>query len=193
MRSVARVGFTLIEAILAAAILLVISAIMLSFFTQGSSLWQSLSGSSDLRSIGRNAMNYMSQELRRATRTSTEIPSPNLTIPSKPNNTSVDFYLPCDSDTDENELIIDDIGATEWDKSNKIQYQYVPGQKRLRRLEQGVQRIIAEDVSSIEFEDVTINPNLYNNELKIILTLERATAQGGTVSVTFTSLVKLRN
>ncbi|MEW6101388.1 MAG: prepilin-type N-terminal cleavage/methylation domain-containing protein [Candidatus Omnitrophota bacterium] len=186
-----RNGFTLVEVLVAGAILAVISAIMLSFFLQGTNLWQILTGESELRSSARNAMNYMTLELRSATRTSSEIPSPNLTIPSQPNNNSMDFYLPVDMDG--NGLIIDALGATEWDHSNRIQYQYVPGLKRLRRLEQGNEYIIADDVASIEFEDNSIDPNLYNDELKIILTLEKVTAQNRTVSVTLASIVKLRN
>lgn len=184
-------GFTLAEVLVAASILAVISAIMLSFFIQGSNLWQLITNQSDLRSVARNAMNYMTQELRKSTRTSGGIPSPNLSIPSKPNNNSVDFYLPIDMDG--NSYIIDSVGSTEWDTSNKIQYQYIPGLKQLRRLEQGNQHIIANDVASIEFEDNSINPALYNNELKIILILEKLMPQNRTVSVTLTSVVKLRN
>ncbi|MCM8773618.1 MAG: hypothetical protein NC820_02635 [Candidatus Omnitrophica bacterium] len=183
--------FTLIEVLLSASILAVISAIMLSFFIQGSNLWQLITNQSDLRSIARNAMNYMRQELQNTTRTSPEIPSPNLSIPSKPNNNSVDFYLPIDIDG--NGLIIDDIGNTEWDKSNKIQYQYVPGLRQLRRLEKGNKYVIANNVASIEFEDNSINPVLYNNELKIVLKLEKLTPQNRTVSISVTSIVKLRN
>lgn len=184
-------GFTLAEVLVVAGIFAVISGIMLSFFVHGSSLWKLLINQSDLRSDVRNAMNYMTQELRKSTRTSTENPSPNLVIPSQPNNNSVDFYLPYDADG--NSLIIDAIGATEWDKSNKIQYQYVPGLKRLRRLEKGNQYVVADNVSSIEFEDNSINASLYNNELKIILTLDKVISAGQTVSVTLTSIVKLRN
>ncbi len=184
-------GFTLMEVLIATSILVAISAIMLSFFINGSNLWQLITTQSDLRSIARNAMSYMTQELQKTTRTSSETPSPNLSIPSKPNNKSVDFYLPIDKD--DNGLIIDAIGKTEWDKSNKIQYQYIPGLKKLRRLEKGNEYIIANDVTLIEFEDNSINPDLYNNELKIVLTLERPTSQNKTVSVTLTSIVKLRN
>jgi prepilin-type N-terminal cleavage/methylation domain-containing protein len=183
-------GFTLVEIMIASSILVILAAIMLSFFIQNITLWQSITNQSDLRSADRNAMNYMTQELRKTTRTSTKNPSPNLTIPSKPNNRSIDFYLPVD--VDNNGFIFDSTGATEWDKSNKIQYQYVPGQKRLRRLEKGNQYIIANDVASIEFEDNSINSALYKDELKIILTLERL-IQGKTVSVTLVSIVKLRN
>lgn len=184
-------GFTIAEVLMAASILVVISAIMLSFLTQGSNLWQVITTQSDSRSLGRNVMSYMTQELRKATRTSKEDPSPNLYIPSKPNNTSVDFYLPVDKDN--NGLIINARGETEWDRSNKIQYQYVPGLKRLRRLEKGKQYIIADNVTSIEFVDNSINHAFYDTELKIILTIEQPAGQHKTTPVTLTSIVKLRN
>lgn len=190
-------GFTLAEVLVTASILAVIGLIMLSFLTQGLNLWQVITTQSDVRSYARNAMNYMTQELRNATSTSGENPPkknenpPNLSIPSKPNNNSIDFYLPVDQDS--NGLIIDATGATEWDKSNKIQYQYIPGLKRLRRLEKGNQYIIADNVTSIKFEDNSINSALYDNELKIILTVEGLTPQRRSASVSLTSIVKLRN
>ncbi len=184
-------GLTIVEVLIASSLLVVIGSLMISFIMQGSSLWEIITGQSDLRSSLRNAMNSMEQELRKTTRTSTETPSPNLIIPSKPNNTSVDFYLPGDSDN--NGLIIDAMGATEWDKSNKIQYQYVPGLKLLRRLEKGNFRTIARNVALIEFEDTSINSALYNAELKIILTLEKNTRQQRTISASITSVIKMRN
>lgn len=184
-------GLTLAEVVVGIGILAVISTFMLIFVIQGSNLWNLLISESDLRSYGRNAMNFMAQELRNATRTSTQTPSPNLVIPSKPNNRSVDFYLP--KDMDNNGLIIDALGATEWDKSNKIQYQYVPGQKMLRRLEKGNHFTIAQDISSIEFEDNTINASLQANELKILLTLSRNLPAHKTATASFTSIIKLRN
>jgi prepilin-type N-terminal cleavage/methylation domain-containing protein len=184
-------GFTFAEVIVAAGIFGVISAIMLSFFIHGSSFWQLITNQSDLRSTARNALNYMEQELRNATRASTGNPSPNLTIPSKPNNNSVDFYLP--SDIDGNGSIINSTGGTEWDTSNRIQYQYVPGQKQLRRLEQGNQHIIANDAAVVEFEDNSIDSALLNNELRVILTLQKVTPLNRSVSVTLTSIIKLRN
>ena len=114
-----------------------------------------------------------------------------MSIPSKPNNKMVHFYLPV---VNENTgYIIDEIGATEWDKSNKIQYQYIPGLNQLRRLEKGTHYIIANNVTNVEFEDHSVNNSLYNDELKIILTLERDTPHNRRVSVTLTSIVKLRN
>lgn len=187
-------GFTLIEAVVSVGIFSIISAVMLSFFIQGTALWHLVINQSDSRLVARNTMNYLTRELQNATRTSNLNPypsRPNLVIPSKPNNTSVDFYLPVDNDG--NGFIIDAIGDTEWDLNNKIQYQYVPGLKILRRLEKGNQYIIANNVSSIEFEDKSINPALNNNEVKIILTLERVIQQKRTIFITLTSIVKLRN
>lgn len=159
---------------------------MLSFFIQGSGLWSLGTNQSDLRSTGRNALNLMSQELRSA------IPSPNISIPPRPNNNSLDFFLP--TDIDGNGLIVDSTGNTEWDTNNRIQYQYLPApQRQLRRLEQGNQHIIANNVASIEFQDNSIDTALRNNELRIILTLQRLTTQNRAVSVSLTSTVKLRN
>ncbi|MDI6758438.1 MAG: hypothetical protein QMD94_02010 [Candidatus Omnitrophota bacterium] len=183
-------GLTLAEVVIAASISVVISGIMLSFFIRGLDLWQVITNQSDLRSIAQNAMNYMAQELRMATRTSSKNPSPNLTVPSKPNNNSIDFYLPVD--LDKNGFIINATGVTEWDTSN-IQYQYVPGQKQLQRSGKGSFYNISNNVTLVEFEDNSINSALYNNELKIILALERKTSQNRTVSVNLTSIVKLRN
>ncbi len=190
-------GFTLAEVLVATSILAVMGLLMLSFLTQGLNLWQVITVKSDLRSYARNAMNYMTQELRSATSTAGVKPPkknsnpPNLSIPSKPNNKSIDFYLP--ADIDGNSLIIDNAGEVEWEKSNKIQYQYIPGLKQLRRLEKGNKYIIANNVISIVFEDNTIDPFLYDNELRIILTVEGVTPQKRTMSVTLTSIVKLRN
>jgi Tfp pilus assembly protein PilW len=184
-------GFSLAELMVAVFIFTVISSVMLLFFIQASNLWQQITNQSDLRSAARNAINFMSQELRSATRTSTANPSPNVVIPSAPNNNSLDFYLPFD--TDGNGSIIDALGITEWDTNNKIQYQYVPSLKRLLRLEASNQHIIANDVSNIEFQDHDIDLSLSNEELRIVLTLERIIGLNRTASITVTSIVKLRN
>ncbi len=179
------------EMLMAALIFAIVSTLVTLFFIQGSNLWESITGQSDLRSAARNAITYMTQELRNATRTGTGNPSPNIAIPSKPNNHSIDFYLP--ADLDGNGLIIDTLGNTEWDTSNKIQYQYVPGQNMLRRLEKGNQYIISNEVTSIEFEDNSIDSSLAISEVRIKLTLQRTLPQSKTASVTMASIVKLRN
>lgn len=184
-------GISLVEVLVVAVIFSIMGSVLINAYIQGTRMWNLIATNSDLRIVAHLAMNNMVNELRRTTRTSTGNPSPNLVIPSKPNNNSVDFYLP--KDLDDNGLIIDGLGNTEWETNNKIQYQYIPGQKRLRRLEKGQQLIIANDVELIEFEDASITPSLYNDELKIALTLSRNTRDGRTVTASVSSIVKLRN
>jgi len=186
-------GISLMEVLIVAVIFSIMGTVLINAYIQGTRMWNLTTANSDLRIVAYLAMNNMVNELRRTTRTATSNPSPNLAIPSKPNNHSVDFYLPKDTDTDNNTLIIDDFGNTEWETNNMIQYQYIPGQKRLRRLEKGQQDIIADDVELIEFEDASITPSLYNDELTIALTLSRATRDGRTVTASVNSIVKLRN
>jgi len=186
-------GVSLFEVLVVAFIFSIMASVILGFHIQGARLYHLLISQSDLRTVAQLAMDTMVNELRHTTRTSSGNPSPNLSIPSQPNNDSIHFYLPKDTDTDHNNLIIDDIGATEWETNNMIKYQYVPGQKELRRLEKGDHRIIANNVQQIEFEDSSIDPALYIDELKIILTLSDTTHDGRTISTSVCSILKLRN
>ncbi len=185
-------AYTLIELVIAAGVLLVIMIIMVYFYTQSSRLFHLTLTQSDLRQRAQSAVSFMSNELKNATRTSTETPSPNINIPSDPND-SIQFYLPADSDGDG--TIVDSIGDTEWNTSNQIQYQYDSGQDLLGRLEGGNQLIIAYDVESIEFEDNDINSSLGIDEVRIILTITRTPGgpEQAPESITLTSNVKLRN
>ena len=178
------------EALIAVFIFLIINLAIFQIQLQGSRIFQLVSTQSDLRYRAHLAMNFMVNELRQTTRASSGTP-PNLTIPPKPNNQAIDFYFP--QDLDGNGSIVDALGNTEWDVNNKIEYQYDLNLKRLQRLENGIQYIIANDVAAIEFEDSSINPILYNNELKIILTLTKNAPHNRLISVTLTSRVKLRN
>ena len=132
----------------------------------------------------------MTKELQSATRASTQTPSPNLTIPSKPNNSSIKFFLPDTSNA--NRINAD--GSTDWNSSSgdAIQYQYISASKQLRRSRAGISKAICNNVASIEFEDSVINTDLHNDELKIILRVEKNTLKG-IKSTTLTSIIKLRN
>ncbi|MFH1678399.1 MAG: hypothetical protein ABH914_02135, partial [Candidatus Omnitrophota bacterium] len=153
--------------------------------------WDIAVEQADLQAQARNALRYMVTELRNATRTSTQNPSPNLSIPSEPNNKQIQFYLP--EDKDENGLITDANGQIEWGTSNMIHYQYIPGQKELRRLEKGEQKIFARNISDVQFIDINIDSSLAIDELKIVLTLGKVTKKNRNLSVTLTSIVALRN
>jgi prepilin-type N-terminal cleavage/methylation domain-containing protein len=184
-------GFTLVEILIVTAISLVVGGMILRIYISSSNIWDENVLQADLQARARNALNFMVNELRNATRTSTQNPSPNLSIPSTPNNKSIHFHLP--EDKDGNSYITDADGDLEWDTNDSIDYQYVPGQKILRRLEKGEQVILANNVSDVQFIDAGIDSSLYLDELKIILTLQKSTPKQRSVSVTLTAMVNLRN
>jgi prepilin-type N-terminal cleavage/methylation domain-containing protein len=185
-------GFTLVEVMIASVISLMAISMIFGIFASGKDVFEVKRAQADLQARGRQAMNFMARELKSATRTSNRTPSPNLDIPSTPNNKQVDFYLPQDKDGN-GDITNATSGLIEWDTNSKVQYQYVPGQEWLRRLVNGDQTTIAWNVTDIRFIDADIDNSLYNNELKIILTMKQATAKGRTINMTFTSMAKLRN
>lgn len=186
-----KTGLTMIEVLLTAIIFIIVLEVMYGIYFSGLDIWETARFKAEIQSEARSALNYMISELRNATRTSTQNPSPNLSIPSTPNNKSIMFYLPKDKDGDG--LVTDSDGDIEWATNNQIDYQYIPGQKELRRLEKGEQKIIAEDVSGVQFIDIDIDPTLAINELKVILTLERNTPKQRNISTTLSFIVALRN
>jgi hypothetical protein len=103
----------------------------------------------------------------------------------------VHFHLP--EDEDGNGLITDANGKIEWDTNDSIDYQYIPGQHVLRRLEKGQQRELVQDVSDVQFIDADIDPTLSPYEVKIILTLSKVTPKQRNISITLSSIVRLRN
>ena len=184
-------GFTLIEILVASVIFILALGIIYNTYFSGLDIWEVGRYQAELQAQARIALNYMVSELRNATRTSTQNPSPNLSIPSVPNNKNMAFYLPHDLDDDG--FITDANGDIEWETSNRIEYQYIPGQKELRRLEKGVQRILARDVTDIQFIDINIDPTLSINELRIVLALSKTTPRQRNISITLSSIVALRN
>lgn len=184
-------GFTLIETLLSVVIFVVLSLLMAQFFIQASDVWQSTTYDTELRSLGRSAMDFMSNELHYATRSYSGFPSGNLTIPGAPNNHNVTFYLP--RDIDGNGLIINATGATEWDLSHPVQYEYVSADKELRRVANSTSTIVCSNVESVAFEDHSINPALYNDEVRVLLTLQKMTPFHRNITLNLRSIVKLRN
>lgn len=184
-------GFTLFEILVASVIFVMVMGISYSIYISGYDAWDTAVYQTDLQAQARLALNFMVQELRNATRTSTQNPSPNLSIPSTPNNKTMMFYLPEDKDGDG--LITDSNGQIEWNTSDAIHYQYIPGLKVLRRLEKGVQRIFAQDVSDVQFIDMDIDSSLHMDELRIVLSLNKTTPRQRNISITLSSIVALRN
>jgi len=183
-------GFTLVETMVAGTLLVSLGLIATLWLTGVSDLWWTTTTQSDVRTATQQALSRMLSELRSATRTAAGSP-PNAVIPAAPGNTTLTFYLP--ADVDGNGLIIDALGNTEWNVATPVQYAYVPAQRRLVRIQAGQQVVLATDVTAVAFEDASLNPALYQNEVKITLTLQRVTPQRRTVSATAAEIVKLRN
>lgn len=181
-------GFTMAEALVALSISLIIIFAVTQSLSRGRDFWQIASAKSNLHLSGQRAMDYMLAELKNATRAAGASP-PNINIPAS--RTSIKFYLP--TDIDGNGLIIDATGNTEWAVGGPIQYQYVPGQNQLRRLEDGNQRVLANNVSGVSFDDASTDTSLYLDEVHISLNLQKTTVQQRDISASFVSIVKLRN
>jgi prepilin-type N-terminal cleavage/methylation domain-containing protein len=186
-----RSAFTLVEVLVASSIFLVVLSLMYSTYLAGTDLWQSHSEDLELQAKARACLDRMTSELKGATRTSGRNPSPNLTIPSAPNNNAAHFYLPRDNDGDG--LLTDAGGAIEWDTNNQIKYDYVPGQRELRRLEKGQFDILATDVDSVQFTDASMDNTLPLTEVRVALTLSSVTPRGRMVTAACSASVKLRN
>lgn len=184
-----RAGFTLVEVVVASGILTSI-ALMAGLWLMGSTdLWSTSTTLTQVQTDVQQAVNRMTSELRGGTRSGAPNP-PGVSIPAAPGNTSITFSLPADIDGDG--LIIDAAGATEWDPT-RIQYTYDVPSRQLRRV-QGAQTIVfANDVSSAAFNDITTDPTLQINEVRITLTIQRTTPQRRTLTATSTEIVKTRN
>ncbi|HTY44476.1 MAG TPA: prepilin-type N-terminal cleavage/methylation domain-containing protein [Patescibacteria group bacterium] len=184
-------GFTLIELLVGMVIFLIGLGLIYAIYFSGQDIWELERTKLDMQAGARTAATQMANELRRTTRTSTQGPSPNAVIPAAPNNTQITFYLPRDADGDTipdvaNDLII-------WNINNPIVYRYVPAQKELRRLENGIEKVLARDVTDVRFFDANIDGSLLLNEIKVVLSLGKTTAKNRTVAFSLTSMVRLRN
>lgn len=181
-------GFTLVEVLVVLSIFVVVTFVVTQAIDRGTDFWQVATTKSDLYLDAQRVMDYMRAELINATRSAAASP-PNIDIPVE--RSSITFYLP--TDLDGNNLIIDDIGETEWALGTPIQYQYVSAQNQLCRLIDTEQTVLANNVTSATFDDVGTDISLYFDEVKISLSLEKTTSLQRTVSVSVTSTVKLRN
>ena len=183
-------GLVLVEIMMVAGIMIIVSTLIFQFFAQGVDAWELSSYQGDLHTHAALAMEEMVKELRVATRTAVATP-PKISIPAAPGNTQIWFYLP--RDLDANGLIIDAAGNVEWDNNNVIQYQFVPASRQLQRVAGANLRVLANDVTAVTFNDQTSDATLLANEVKISLTLQKTTPHRRVITVSSTSVVKLRN
>ncbi|MCM8788083.1 MAG: hypothetical protein NC935_08575 [Candidatus Omnitrophica bacterium] len=184
-------SLSLIEVVISSGIIITIFFLVYNWYFSTTNLTETTKIKTELQAKARYAMQFMINELKNTTRTSTQNPSPNLVIPSKPNNKSVHFYLP--KKDSKGDINLTDDNNIEWDSDNQIKYEYIPGQKILRRLEKGNQKILANYVTDVQFIDHNIESSLALNEVKIILTLSKETKKNRNVELTLTGIVNLRN
>ncbi len=187
-------GLTLIEILVASALGLMVIAMIYSLYASGNDLWEIKRYQTDLQAQGRQIMQSLMTELRKTTRTSAQVPSPNLIIPLSPNNNNITFYLP---QTNNGTVATNaTTGAIVWQLANPVVYLYdATNQQVLRReaVDPSGNRTIGNDVTNIQFIDNKIDGSLYLNELKIILSLLTKTPRQRTIAMTFSSIVRLRN
>lgn len=187
-----RDGFTFVETMVAGTIFLSMSLIATLWLTGVSDVWWTTNTQSHVRQQTHQAVARMADELRLATRTAAASP-PNLTVPAVPNNTSMTFYLPADTN-DANTTIVDAIGEIEWpNPAVPIQYVYVPASRQVQRVQGGQITVLATDVQAARFDDVTTDPTLSLDEVRISLTVQRVTPQQRTVTATSTEIIRARN
>ncbi|MDD5255280.1 MAG: prepilin-type N-terminal cleavage/methylation domain-containing protein [Candidatus Omnitrophica bacterium] len=185
-------GLTLIELVIASSILFIVIAGIYSVYVSGLKFWDEANETADLQAEARNAMDFMVKELRNATRVSTEpaAANPNIVIPASPNNNQITFYLPADVDDDD--LLTDEDGAAEWDLGSPVTYQVSNGS--LVRVSGGTQRVLANGVTAVWFEDIdTPDLTLSMFEVRITLSMDKTSTRGRTLSYTLVSLARLRN
>lgn len=180
-----RRGFTFLETLVAGGILMSLGLVVVMWLSSVSDLWWTSTTQSQVRTTAEQLINRLTDELKNGTRTAAASP-PNATIPASPNNTAITFYLPTSQ-------VIDASGNIQWDAATAIQYVYVPAAQELRRVAGGVPVTLSGGVTSVRFEDSTINAALYTNEIRVILTVQQRSPQQRTMSATATEIVKLRN
>jgi hypothetical protein len=174
----------------AGGILLSMSLITVMWLVGVSDMWWTTSTQSHVRTVSQQAVNRMVGELRSGTRTAAGSP-PNAVIPAPPNNTTITFYLP--TDTDLNGLIIDANGNTEWDVAQPVTFTFDAGLGQVQRIQNGQTIVIASGVSAAAFDDRNTLATLAVNEVQISVTVQQTTPQRRTVGGTSVEIVKLRN
>jgi Tfp pilus assembly protein PilE len=190
MKKLGRRGLSLVETVITVGIMLLTVDIAYNVYVTNFDMWDVGNEQAELQYQARSALNRMTAELRNTTRTSTQTPSPNISIPSTPNNKSIQFTLP-EEDMGGGVSVVND--EIDWDTNTNIQYQYVPGQKELRRSVGGTHLVLASNVSDVQFIDTGIDGSLLRDELKIVLTLQKTIRGGKVITATAQGIVKLRN
>ena len=184
-------GFSLVEVMVASLIFLMILGTILNIYISGSEVYENNKIQTDLQAQARMGLNSMVNELSNATKTTPPggLTFPNILIPPAPGNTTMTFYLPTyviDGVTLKPRVSINANGIIAWNNT-PIVYQYDAGQRTLARVSNGVQTILARDVSAVQFANVS------NFEISASLTLSKLTPKQRNITITLSSIIRLRN
>jgi len=184
-------GFTLIEVMIASFIFLMILGVLLNIYISGSEVYENNKIQADLQAQARMGLNSVVNELSNATKTTPPggLTFPNILIPPAPGNNTITFYLPTyvlDTITLKPRVSINANGIIIWNNT-PIVYQYDAGQRTLARVSSGVQTILARDVTSVQFLNVS------STEISVVLTLSKMTPKQRNITITLSSIIRLRN
>ena len=193
-------GFTIVETMVAGSLMVSVSLLSLMWFQRTTDLYWTATTQRQMRADAHQATRRLIDELRNATRTSTVGSPPNATIAA--NRASITWYLPADG-PDANTLIIDALGNIEWNltqpqgnscQNNPTCIVYsVNAARQLIRTQNNQPRVLANNIQSLRFEDVTSDGTLATNEVWVRLTLQMTGPSRRAVQATSNDVIRLRN
>ena len=169
-------GFTLVEIIIVAFLFLIISAAIFSVLATGRNSFSAGESQMSVQQACRNSLDAMVKELRQAAAlTISDVPA------NGTNYATITFQIPVS------------ISATGPTWSANIQYSLggLNG-KQLIKTQSGNQKILGNNISTVNFSRSAANPNVVN----ISVTAQKNTFSGFTArqsAITLTSQVRLRN
>jgi prepilin-type N-terminal cleavage/methylation domain-containing protein len=183
-----RKGFTAIELLITAAIFVIVMTALITASIQMRAAFHATEVSATLQEDARLAINAMTMELRKTSRTKILITQDYPIAGSD----QIKFNLPADSDSDG----VPDVSSGEivWDTQDvKLKGDTIDGRFQLIK-KYGVDiTVLADNLKRVSFIDFNRDSSLYLNELRIILELEETDAMGRTFNRSFTSIVNMRN
>ncbi len=182
-----RRAMTMPELLVASAVMSITTIATARFFGSETRFFQYSVSQSHVDSHVQIAVDSMTKELRNATRRAAGSP-PNASLIAAD---QLRFYLPTDADGDG--FITDATGDTEWDDATPIDYIYDADTQQLQRVAGGNTRVLATDVTAVQFDDQSSDNTLMLDEVRIQLTVQRITTRQDVVQSTSTAIVRLRN
>ncbi len=172
-------GFTLMEILVATAIMAGIGGVFFSTLRMNQQSWESAQSHLAVSGELRRGMNEMSREIVASESTQVDIPADGAWYPS------INFPVPQDLDGDG--TVLNGAGVLEW--SDPITYT-LNGTQVIRRQNNTNDRVVANGVTDLEFRREVASPDI----VEMQMTVREATGTGDFPSTgTITTRVRLRN